>query len=382
MKKFMRLKMKWKLTIGAMLAVVLVWGAIYIAIGDTSVSLALNLSTLSITEGSTSTALYTSTFSGTDDNYVDTDDSSLNGYANVKRLIWTTSNSGVVSFVDDDGDYQETIDNTIRPTLYGASAGGATVTVSYHSRTYDENGSIATDTVVKSASASVYVPIEVEFYVTRDGTDVTDENYYEVGDIITISSNTSTSNPLFISTTNDTTGNVTSDGVVKLVSSTYNTATLEVVGGGKTVITARTTDGEGVTALSSTFTCVGEVEFYEGSDYANSEGHYIQTLSSGQKYMILDDTDFESFTYETVPSNVTYPTSSGVEYKIDDTSIATVTAGTVCGVAAGVTKLTAGVTVTDVNGDSTWLTYDTVNIVVPFKKQGEKTTTLNVDDQL
>lgn len=382
MKKFMRLRLKWKLTIGAMLAVILVWGAIYIAIGDTSVNLSLNVSTLSITEGSTSTAIYTSTFSGTDDNYVDATDPSLNGLASVNRLVWTSSNSGVVALVDDDGDYVNTVEKTIRPTLYGASAGKATVTVSYHSRTYDENGSIATDTVVKSASASVNVPIEVEFYVTRGGMDVTNENYYEIGDIITITSNTSTSNPLFISTTYDTSGNVTSDGIVELVSSTYNSASLKVVGGGKTVITARTTDGEGVEALSKNFTCVGEVKFLEGSANANSQGHYIQTLSSGQKYMILDDTDFKSFTYETVPSNVTTPTSSGVEYKIDDTSIATVTAGDVCGVAAGVTKLSAGVTVTDVNGNSTWLTYDTVNIVVPFKKQGEETTTLNVEDQL
>ena len=382
MKKFMRLKMKWKVMLGAMLSVLIVAGIIFVAIGDTSVTLELNVKELSLAMGTQTSAVYTSSFSGTDDNYIDVDDPSLNGQASIKRLEWTTTNASTVCFVDDTGNYTEGVTGTIRPTLYGRNAGACRITVSYHSKTYNEVGGVATDDIIKSASANLYVPIDVTMLVTRNGEDVTNEDFYKIGDIVTIRANTSIDNPLFLSTTNDTSGNVTSDGILEMVSSTYNSATLKVTGGGKTVLTARTADGDGVESLSKKFNIVGEVKFNEGAAYANEQGHYIESLASGQKYLVLDDTEFSDFTYETIPSNVMYPSNSGVDYKIEDSNIATTTAGSVKGNKAGVTKLSAGVTVYDVNGNATWLTYDTVNIVVPFKKLGKNITTLNVDDKL
>ena len=378
----MRLKWKWKVTLGGMIAVLLVAGGIFIAIGSTSVNLALNVSSITVSEGSTTTGLYVSQFGGTDENYYDTEDSSADGYANIKRLEWSVEDSNIVKFIDNSNEATE-VTGVLTPKLLGVSAGQTKVTVTYYSKIYSESGSVVSSTAVTSASATVYVPVEINYTVTRNGTEVvTDEKYYQLGDIITITSNTSSSNPLVITTSNDTTGNVTSDGVVEMTASTYNSATLTVVGGGSTKITARTKDGEGVSYLSKTYDVVGKVSFLEGSSYANSEGHYIQTLSSGTKYMILDTTDFKDFTYETVPSDVTYPSTSGVTYSVADEDTAKVTAGTVCGVSAGVTTLTAGVAVSDVSGSNAWLTYDTVNIVVPFKKLGENITTLNVDDQL
>ena len=50
--------------------------------------------------------------------------------------------------------------------------------------------------------------------------------------------------------------------------------------------------------------------------------------------MVLSDKDYETFSYEELPSNVVYPEKSNVVYRTADTNIVTVAAGTVCGVHA------------------------------------------------
>ena len=66
---------------------------------------------------------------------------------------------------------------------------------------------------------------------------------------ITFTTNTCDSNKIFIETKNDTSGNVSHDGVVELVSSSSTQATLKVVGGGQATVIVRTADGGGEDAL-------------------------------------------------------------------------------------------------------------------------------------
>ena len=157
---------------------------------------------------------------------------------------------------------------------------------------------------------------------------------------------------------------------------------LKVIGGGSTTITARTSDGSGINALTYTFTVRSEVKFKE--NITNAQGHFITHLQSNPsaKYMVLSDKDYETFSYEELPSNVVYPEKSNVVYRTADTNIVTVAAGTVCGVHAGVTTVSEGLTTLDVGGNESWFTKDAVNIVVPFKKMGNEVSNMNVGDQL
>jgi len=147
---------------------------------------------------------------------------------------------------------------------------------------------------------------------------------------------------------------------------------LKVIGGGSTVITARTADGSGINPLTYTFTVRAEVKFKES--ISNSQGHFITHLPSdaSNRYMVLSDKDYEAFTYEDIPSNVVNPVKSNVIYKTDNSNVASVAVGTVCGVHAGVTKVSAGLTTIDVGGNESWFTRDAVNVVVPFKKMGNE----------
>ena len=98
--------------------------------------------------------------------------------------------------------------------------------------------------------------------------------------------------------------------------------------------------------------------------------------------MVLSDKDYEAFTYEDIPSNVVNPVKSNVIYKTDNSNVASVAVGTVCGVHAGVTKVSAGLTTIDVGGNESWFTRDAVNVVVPFKKMGNEVSNMNVGDEL
>ena len=157
---------------------------------------------------------------------------------------------------------------------------------------------------------------------------------------------------------------------------------LKVIGGGSTVITARTADGSGINPLTYTFTVRAEVKFKES--ISNSQGHFITHLPSdaSNRYMVLSDKDYEAFTYEDIPSNVVNPVKSNVIYKTDNSNVASVAVGTVCGVHAGVTKVSAGLTTIDVGGNESWFTRDAVNVVVPFKKMGNEVSNMNVGDEL
>ena len=382
----MRLKLQWKILLSVLVAGVAFGGILIFANADSSVSLVLTPKQSSVAQGSTSTVIHAN-LSGTDDEFYDASNPANNGIASPQRLEWTISDEDydVVKFVNPSsgGDaYLQSVTGTTNPTVYGNRAGAATITASYHSKKFSESGSVVYDNVLATSTAAVYVPINVSVERKRGEQILEEADLMKEGDLITITANTCESNKLFIETSNDASGEVKTDGIVEMYYRDSSKVILKVIGGGSTVITARTADGSGINPLTYTFTVKAEVRFKE--NVQNAQGHFITHLSSDilNKYMVLSDVDYEAFSYEEIPSNVVYPSKSGVVYRTEDVNIASVAAGTVCGVHAGVTKVSAGLTTIDVGGNESWLTRDTVNIVVPFKKMGNVVSNMNVGDEL
>lgn len=382
----MRLKLQWKILLSVLVAGVAFGGILIFANADSSVSLVLTPKQSSVAQGSTSTVIHAN-LSGTDDEFYDASNPANNGIASPQRLEWTISDEDydVVKFLNPSsgGDaYLQSVTGTTNPTVYGNRAGAATITASYHSKKFSESGSVVYDNVLATSTAAVYVPINVSVERKRGEQILEEADLMKEGDLITITANTCESNKLFIETSNDASGEVKTDGIVEMYYRDSSKVILKVIGGGSTVITARTADGSGINPLTYTFTVKAEVRFKE--NVQNAQGHFITHLSSDilNKYMVLSDVDYEAFSYEEIPSNVVYPSKSGVIYRTEDVNIASVAAGTVCGVHAGVTKVSAGLTTIDVGGNESWLTRDTVNIVVPFKKMGNVVSNMNVGDEL
>lgn len=382
----MRLKLQWKILLSVLVAGVAFGGILIFANADSSVSLVLTPKQSSVAQGSTSTVIHAN-LSGTDDEFYDASNPANNGIASPQRLEWTISDEDydVVKFLNPSsgGDaYLQSVTGTTNPTVYGNRAGAATITASYHSKKFSESGSVVYDNVLATSTAAVYVPINVSVERKRGEQILEEADLMKEGDLITITANTCESNKLFIETSNDASGEVKTDGIVEMYYRDSSKVILKVIGGGSTVITARTADGSGINPLTYTFTVKAEVRFKE--NVQNAQGHFITHLSSDilNKYMVLSDVDYEAFSYEEIPSNVVYPSKSGVVYRTEDVNIASVAAGTVCGVHAGVTKVSAGLTTIDVGGNESWLTRDTVNIVVPFKKMGNVVSNMNVGDEL
>lgn len=376
-KQFRRLRMEWKVLIAAVFACVMFGGYMLYAQAVTNVSMAISTKTLTLSDKAISeNVLYISALLGNDDNII-SDDEALNHIPNPNNIEWTSSDSNIVTFVVDNSasGFAEKVYGK-EPILYAAHAGTAKITATYYSKTYDENGAVTSSTPITSVSAMVTVRI-----VPTITTNPPDVVLYSVGDTIDITTNTNESNKIFIETLNDRTGTLANDGVVKLVAKTASAARLEVIGGGATTVIVRTEDGDGNAALTYQFVVRSKVEFV--ADKANDEGHQIMIdPDSGKKYMILSNTDFEPFSYELVPSNVINPATSGVTYRTSNADICAVTAGTVCGVHAGVAEVTAGIYTLDTLGNETAYTKDAVSIVVPFKKLGSQVTNINVGDEL
>ena len=382
----MRLKLQWKIAIAVLIAGVACGGVFIFANADSSVSLSLTPARSSVAQGQTSTVIHAN-LSGTDDEYYDASNPSNNGIASPVRLEWSISDEDydVVKFLNPSsgGDtYLQNISGTTNPTVYGNRAGAATITAAYHSKKFSESGAVVYDNVLATSTAEVYVPINVNVVRERGNQTLQEADLMKEGDLITITANTCESNKLFVETSNDSSGEVKSDGVVEMYYRDSSKVVLKVIGGGSTTITARTSDGSGINALTYTFTVRSEVKFKE--NITNAQGHFITHLQSNPsaKYMVLSDKDYETFSYEELPSNVVYPEKSNVVYRTADTNIVTVAAGTVCGVHAGVTTVSAGLTTLDVGGNESWFTKDAVNIVVPFKKMGNEVSNMNVGDQL
>lgn len=379
-RQFRRLRKGWKILGAAVIAILMFGGYMLYVNASTNVYLTLNTSVTSVGRGLTSNNLYVSQLTGTDDN------SLLEGNSPMpERIEWTSGNSNIVTFKTNGSDSgtQEKV-NGQTPTLYGVNAGVTDVTATYYSKKYNEQGAEIESKKITSATARVTVPISVSVSDTHSNTP--SSTVYQIGDQINIQANTSEANKIFIVTENDKTGNVSKDGVVKMVSHSATTATLEVIGGGSTTVTVRTADGDGNQSLTYTFVVKGEVYF--DTTKVNETGNQIMTLPQAdpntgeKKYLVLDTRNFTPFVNEEVPSDVIYPEISKVSYRSSDPNIFKATSGKACGVYAGVAKMTAGLSALDAQGNETWYTVDYVNIVVPFKKLGNDVSNMNVGDQL
>ena len=100
------------------------------------------------------------------------------------------------------------------------------------------------------------------------------------------------------------------------------------------------------------------------------------------RYMVLDTSPFTEFTQEEIPSNIMYPATSGVTFRSEDSNVCTYTAGSLLGVHAGVSMVSAGIYSQDTLGNEVALVEDKINVVVPFKKLGNDVSNLNVGDQI
>ena len=382
-RQFRKLRKGWKIFIAAMLMVVAFGGIMMYVNADTSITLKLSVKSIAVSQGASSgNKVIVSQLTGNDDNVIDSDPE-LNNKPNPNNIEWTCSNTSIARFLvsNTDSPYGDgTFDtyNGTTPEIKGIHAGMADVTATYYSKTYGEGGVITSSTPITSAYLKVYVPISIS--ITDSYANTPSSTLYKMGDQIVVTANTTDDNKLFVETGNDHSGTLSDDGVVKLVSSTASSATLQVIGGGTTTVTVRTQDGDGVTELSRTFVVRGEVKFDETK--ANAQNHQISTLADGTKYMILSNKDYEEFSYEDIPSNVKYPSKSGVLYRTSNSDVAKVKTGMVCGNYAGVSTVTAGLVTLDTLGNESWYTKDTVDIVVPFKKLGNEVSNMNVGDQL
>lgn len=379
-----RLRTCWKIAIVAMMCVVAFGGAYIYASAASSAIMRLNASNIVVNTGSDSNNLFIEEFRGVDENHIDTENPDNHNKLIPTNVEWTSANNTVVTFKSSTSStasgYVDRVYG-LQPTLSGLNAGQTTVTATYYSKTYNETGAITSSVAINKVQANVTVPLAVSYFDSY--TNTPKSTIYKVGDLITINTNTTDVNGLFVETRNDKTGNLKDDGILEIVSKTVNSVTLKVIGGGSTYLTVRTYDGDGNDQLCKTYQIRSRVEL--DREHPNEAGHRVQeiTVPSGKKYtyMVLDDTDYAPFTYEVIPSNILYPVSSGVTFKTEDAGICSISAGSIRGERAGVTLVNVGLFSSDVNGNATRDTGFDINIVVPFKKMGHQINTINVGDQ-
>ena len=380
-----RLRKGWKILGAAILAVIVFSGYMLYVNASTNVNLSLNTSGLTISSKMVSNGL-SANLSGTDDN------SRLPTLAPMPEWIeWTTSNPAVVRF--DNGGVNSDATGA-NPTLYADHAGRATISAAYYSKKYDPDtgAEISRQQIGDARTAMVIVPLDIKVTDSVDGAAAAPSStVYPVGATITFETNTASGNPIFVSTDNDKTGNLTADGVLRIKDKTENKVVLEVIGGGRTNLVVRTADGDGNEDLMKRYQIKAEVHVDttkmddDGTPVIKTRQNPDFPIWYGtvgvEKYMILDDTDFVPFSNETIPSNVLYPETSNVSYGSAKPDVCTVEYGRINAqkkISAGVSLVTMGIKA----DDTAWYTVDYVNIVVPFKKMGNNVSNMNVGDQI
>ena len=115
----------------------------------------------------------------------------------------------------------------VNPTIHGHFAGKATLTANYYTKQFDDNNMEIQGTKKLLASKSLTAVVPLTTSTTYQGSESL-PTIFPIGAQIYITSNASDSNPIVIETTNDTSGTVSNDGVVKLVNQSGNTANLRL----------------------------------------------------------------------------------------------------------------------------------------------------------
>lgn len=340
-----RLRKIWKIIAGGVIACILI--GIYIAYVSASTNVKLTMVNTSAIIAQGTTGTLSVNMMGSDDNNPDPNDKS----PIPENIEWTTADKNIMNFVDSTAQsgYSATV-NGNSAVIHANFAGISKITATYYSKTYDEAGIITQKDSVSSVNLNTVVPLIVTL-IDNAGSSNVSGKVYAVGDTINITTNTYTDNPLVIETSNT--------GVVKVANSGYNNATLSIVGGGSTKVTVRTSDGDGNNNLTYSFTVNAKVNFTAGT-----------INGSGERVITLDKTPFAPFERTLISSNVITPSQSGATWESGDASILTAYSnGEALGLYAGVTILRAGVQVTDVGGNKTFLdgSFDTISVVIPFK---------------
>ncbi|WP_170841387.1 Ig-like domain-containing protein [[Clostridium] fimetarium] len=340
-----RLRKIWKIIAGGVMACILI--GVYIAYVSASTNVKLTMVNTNVVVVQGNTATLSVNMTGTDDNNPNPNDKSPIP-ANVE---WTTDDKSIMNFVDATAQsgYSELV-NGNSSVIHANFAGIAKISATYYSKVYDANGIVTQKENISTASLDSVVPLIVTLIDNAGNSNISGK-IYSLGDTVNITTNTYTDNASVIETSNT--------GVVKVVNSAYNNATLSIVGGGSAKVTIRTADGDGNNNLTYSFTVNAKVDFTDGA-----------VSSSGERIITLDKTPFVAFERTLIKSNVITPSQSGAIWESGDASILTAYGnGEVLGLYAGVTALKAGIQVTDVGGNKTFLpgSFDTITVITPFK---------------
>lgn len=364
----LKLRQGWKIVGAVIAALLIVGGYMVYANADGKVTMSLNTSTISVEGGATSIQLTASLRGGDDPAALNPD-----------NIEWEVRNESVALFVKEGGTISTTTTGA-NPVIMGQNAGRTVVTGRYYQVDPD------TGAKVELCNASATVVTKATITVTDgNGTPITDINtrVFEPGEKIRFKANTYSGNGLVV-TQQD--GNAPAAGVVKIVpeESTYDMVTVEVIGGGVTRLNVRTEDGldangNKIDLLNYAFTVNARI--YLDESRTDQNGNVIIKEKDGIKYMVLDDTPYKPFTMEELPTNIKYPALSGALFRSENEKIATIKAGNIVGIRAGVTQVSAGVYGYDSAGNEVPFSVVKLKVVVPYKKLGNEITTMNVGDK-
>ena len=311
------------------------------------------------------------------------------------QFSWDTDRSTLISVVPDTSSNMK-----FQADVTAKAAGFANVNV-----TFTPKDGSATQT----ASQGVYVPLKSTLKESTSGSATNDNNIYSAGTTFTLtSSNVAESNALRVvvyrydGTELINTNGLGTDVVVSTVD--YKTISITVNKSGVYKIQACTddylknTDAQKVDRLMNEYQINTKVLFQEGTPSA-AEGNFltINKTTDGKKYCVIPDIN-SSYALMTNASSNGTPKQYGIRWNSYNTDTATLVDpdksvyNMIKGKYAGISKITAGLSSTDVSGSDFFKANSTDDCyaVVPFvwgmegftttDGVADKTVTMNVND--
>lgn len=311
------------------------------------------------------------------------------------QFSWDTDRSTLISVVPDTSSNMK-----FQADVTAKAAGFANVNV-----TFTPKDGSATQT----ASQGVYVPLKSTLKESTSGAATNDNNIYSAGTTFTLtSSNVAESNALRVvvyrydGTELINTNGLGTDVVVSTVD--YKTISITINKSGVYKIQACTddylknTDAQKVDRLMNEYQINTKVLFQEGTPAA-AEGNFltINKTTDGKKYCVIPDIN-SSYALMTNASSNGTPKQYGIRWNSYNTDTATLVDpdksvyNMIKGKYAGISKITAGLSSTDVSGSNFFKANSTDDCyaVVPFvwgmegftttDGVADKTVTMNVND--
>ncbi|MDD6796928.1 MAG: Ig-like domain-containing protein [Clostridia bacterium] len=285
---------------------------------------------------------------------------------------WDTDRASIISVTKD----TSTADTTFRADVKGKAAGFANINVTF----VPKDG-----TATQKASQGVFVPLKSLLKEATTGGAVSDSNVYNEGtEFILTSENTVESNPLRCKVYRaDGTELTSTNGLgtdVIITTTDYKTIAVKFNTSGAYKVMACTddylsnTDARKIDKLKTEYKVNVKVLFKEGAPSA-SEGNFlpIRLTSDSRKYCLIPDVN-NSYALMTNASKNGTPDKYGISWKSSNEDAVTLVKPSggvynmVKGKYAGISKITAGITATDVGGTDFFMTNssDVCYAVVPF----------------